>query len=124
MPDSFTPPKGATSVEMIPVLTPMMDMVTIGAGGGSIAWTDGYRLHVGPQSAGADPGPICYGQGGTRPTITDANVVLGYIAPDWFNAGAMILDAEAARAGIASEIGAPLGLEAAAAAWGWGSSAS
>jgi N-methylhydantoinase A len=102
----------------LPVNIPAVELLEIGAGGGSIAAVEMGMIVVGPESAGADPGPICYGQGGTRPTITDANVVLGYIAPDWFNAGAMTLDAEAARAGIASEIGAPLGLEAAAAAWG------
>jgi N-methylhydantoinase A len=102
----------------LPINVPSVELLEIGAGGGSIARVELGMIVVGPESAGADPGPICYGQGGTRPTITDANVVLGYIAPDWFNAGAMTLDAEAARQGIEREIGAPLGLEAGAAAWG------
>src|SRR5690606_15044307 len=65
-----------------PVITPMLDIRSIGAGGGSIAWIDdGGSLRVGPQSAGADPGPACYGRGGTQPTVTDANLVLGRIDP-------------------------------------------
>ena len=102
----------------LPINVPSVELLEIGAGGGSIARVEMGMIVVGPDSAGADPGPICYGQGGDKPTITDANVVLGYIAPDWFNAGTMTLDAEAARAGIVAEIAAPLGLEAGAAAWG------
>ena len=68
----------------LPVHVPTVKVVTIGAGGGSIAWTDGYRLQVGPQSAGAEPGPACYGRGGTEPTVADALVVLGIIDPDDF----------------------------------------
>jgi N-methylhydantoinase A len=102
----------------LPINVPSVELLEIGAGGGSIARVDMGMIVVGPESAGADPGPICYGQGGTRPTITDANVVLGYIAPDWFNAGAMTLDPEAATKGIVRDIGAPLGLDAGAAAWG------
>ena len=75
---------------------------TIGAGGGSIAWIDkGGLLQVGPQSAGAEPGPVCYGRGGTEATVTDANLVLGRLDPDYFLGGAMPLDAEAARAALA-----------------------
>ena len=82
-----------------PVMLPMIDVVEVGAGGGSIAWLDDIgALKVGPQSAGADPGPICYRGGGTEPTITDANVVLGRLDPDNFLGGTMKLDAEAARA--------------------------
>ena len=82
-----------------PVMLPMIDVVEVGAGGGSIAWLDDVgALKVGPQSAGADPGPICYRGGGTEPTITDANVVLGRLDPDNFLGGQMKLDAEAARA--------------------------
>jgi N-methylhydantoinase A len=92
-----------------PVAVPMVDMHTIGAGGGSLAWLDaGGMLQVGPQSAGADPGPACYGRGGTRPTVTDANLVLGRLRPDAFLGGAMALDATAARRslkGLASAMG-------------------
>jgi N-methylhydantoinase A len=81
-----------------PVVVPMVDMHTIGAGGGSLAWIDaGGMLQVGPQSAGADPGPACYGRGGTRPTVTDANLVLGRLRPEAFLGGAMPLDLAAAR---------------------------
>lgn len=85
-----------------PVAVPMVDMHTIGAGGGSIAWLDdGGMLQVGPQSAGADPGPACYGRGGVRPTVTDANLVLGRLQPDAFLGGDMRLDDPAARVAIA-----------------------
>ncbi len=96
-----------------PVAVPMMDMHTIGAGGGSIAWIDaGGMLQVGPESAGADPGPACYGRGGRRPTVTDANLLLGRLQPDAFLGGGMRLDpaaAEAAMAPIAEALeGTPL----------------
>ena len=95
-----------------PVMLPMIDVVEVGAGGGSIAWTDDVgALKVGPQSAGADPGPICYRGGGTEPTITDANVVLGRLDPHNFLGGEIVLDAEAARAGIAQKIAKPLRLD-------------
>ena len=81
---------------------PALDMTTISAGGGSIAWIDGGGfLNVGPQSAGADPGPACYGRGGTRPTVTDADLVCGYLNPDYFLGGAQRLDVAAARAALA-----------------------
>ncbi len=87
-----------TEIDGIPVRTPMVDVDTVGAGGGSIAWTDaGGALRVGPESAGADPGPACYGNGGTRPTVTDANVVLGYIGPDAALGGELSLDVDAAH---------------------------
>ena len=90
-----------------PIRTPVIDLVEIGAGGGSIAWIDsGGILRVGPHSAGADPGPICYGQGGTEPTITDANLVLGRISSEYFLGGEMRLDVEAARNSASSQ-GAP-----------------
>ena len=78
---------------------PMLDIESVGAGGGSIAWVDDQgRLNVGPQSAGrATPGPACYGFGGTEPTVTDADVVLGLIDPDKFLGGRMKLDAELAE---------------------------
>ena len=85
----------------LPIQIPMLDIRTIGAGGGSIAWLDnGGMLRVGPQSAGADPGPACYGHGGTEPTVTDANVVLGRIDPENFLGGRMRLYTEAAEAAV------------------------
>jgi N-methylhydantoinase A len=100
-----------------PVMLPMIDVVEVGAGGGSIAWRDDVgALKVGPQSAGADPGPICYRSGGSEPTITDANVVLGRLDPDNFLGGQMKLDADGARRGIAERIAAPLSLDTVAAA--------
>lgn len=85
-----------------PVAVPMVDMHTIGAGGGSIAYLDdGGLLQVGPRSAGAEPGPACYGRGGTEPTVTDANLVLGRLRADAFLGGGMSLDLEAARSAIA-----------------------
>ncbi len=94
----------------IHVVAPHIDFTTIGAGGGSIAYVgqDGL-LKVGPQSAGAEPGPACYGKGGTEPTVTDANVVLGRIDPDYFLGGRMPLDSAAARAAVAT-VAEPLGL--------------
>ncbi|MFO1047336.1 MAG: hydantoinase/oxoprolinase family protein [Geminicoccaceae bacterium] len=94
----------------IPVTIPCVAVQTIGAGGGSIGWIDkGGFLHVGPRSAGAEPGPAAYGKGGTEPTVTDANIVLGRLDPDYFLGGAMPLDAVAARAAVA-RLGQALGL--------------
>lgn len=91
-----------------PVITPMLDIRSIGAGGGSIAWVDdGGSLRVGPKSAGADPGPACYGRGGTQPTVTDANLVLGRIDPSL--GGKLELDVEAATAAVRT-VAEPLGL--------------
>jgi N-methylhydantoinase A len=88
-----------------------VDVKSIGAGGGSIVWIDpGGLLRVGPRSAGADPGPACYGLGGTKPTITDAAVVLGWIDPDYFLGGRLPLDAEAAHVVIERDLATPLGL--------------
>ncbi|MEO8302063.1 MAG: hydantoinase/oxoprolinase family protein, partial [Rhizomicrobium sp.] len=93
------------------VRSPTIDLAEIGAGGGSIAWIDqGGALRVGPQSAGAAPGPACYGRGGNLPTVTDANVVLGFLNPLHLLDGDMPIDAEAARAAIKSRIADPLGL--------------
>ena len=100
-----------------PVKVPMIDIKTLGAGGGSIAWVDpGGALQVGPESAGADPGPSCYGRGGTAPTVTDANMVLGYLETGTFAAGEMSLDAGRARKAISEKIAGPmdLGVEEAA----------
>src|SRR5215204_6516376 len=100
-----------------PVMLPMIDVVEVGAGGGSIAWTDDVgALKVGPQSAGADPGPICYRGGGSEPTITDANVVLGRLDPDNFLGGQMKLDARGAARGIKERIARPMKMDAVAAA--------
>src|SRR5436309_3184820 len=89
-----------------------VDVKSIGAGGGSIAWIDpGGLLRVGPRSAGADPGPACYGHGGTEPTITDAAVVLGWIDPHYFLGGRLPLDAGAAHAAIERAVATPLGLD-------------
>ena len=105
-----------TWVAGYPLLVPMIDIHTIGAGGGSIAYVDeGGAFRVGPRSAGASPGPACYGQGGQEPTLTDANVVLGRIDPDRFLGGEMQLDRDAAVTAVqrlADELGLPL-LEAA-----------
>jgi N-methylhydantoinase A len=96
----------------LPVAVPMVDMHTIGAGGGSIARADaGGVLQVGPESAGAVPGPVCYGRGGTLPTVTDANLVLGRLRADAFLGGRMRLDSDAARAALA-DLGRSLGLRA------------
>ncbi len=93
------------------IALPMLDIHTIGAGGGSIGWLDeGGLLRMGPQSAGADPGPACYGRGGKLPTTTDANVVLGYLDPAFFAGGRMTLDVAAARAAIEEHIAKPMGL--------------
>ena len=81
---------------------PMIDIPSVGAGGGSIAWEEGGVLHVGPQSAQSQPGPVSYGRGGTEPTVTDADLVLCRLAATGFNNGRMTLDVDAARAAIAS----------------------
>ncbi|HVQ77909.1 MAG TPA: hydantoinase/oxoprolinase family protein [Candidatus Binatia bacterium] len=101
-----------------PVRTPMVDVNTIGAGGGSVAWIDAAGgLRVGPRSAGAEPGPACYGRGGDEATVTDASVVLGYLNPARFAGGAMALDVGAAQRALA-EIGRRLGVDPVAAAAG------
>ena len=103
----------------LPIRIPVIDMIEIGAGGGSIAEVDARGLlRVGPRSAGAMPGPACYAQGGTRPTLTDANLVLGYLDANFFLGGKMKLDKPAAEKAIAEHIGKPLKLETLRAAWG------
>jgi N-methylhydantoinase A len=88
-----------TELEGLPILMPLVDIHTIGAGGGSLAWLEAGGLRVGPQSAGADPGPACYGRGGTEPTVTDANLFLGRLDPEFFLGGRMSLhEAAAAKA--------------------------
>jgi N-methylhydantoinase A len=91
-----------TFLQGLPVLMPLVDIHTIGAGGGSLAWLEGGGLRVGPQSAGALPGPACYGRGGTEPTVTDANLFLGRLATGYFLAGAMKLDEAAAQKALRS----------------------
>ena len=103
----------------IPLRIPVIEMVEIGAGGGSIARVDAMgRIAVGPDSAGADPGPAAYGRGGTAPTITDADIVLGRIDPRRFVGGRIVLDVEAARRAITGDVGSPLGLDHRMAAFG------
>ncbi len=110
---------GGLSLSGYPVRTPVVDLVEIGAGGGSIAWVDsGGLLRVGPQSAGADPGPVCYRRGGAEPTVTDANVVLGRLNPDYFLGGEIGLDVDGARAAIEERCAKPLGLSVVEAANG------
>jgi N-methylhydantoinase A len=102
-----------------PLGVPALDLTTISAGGGSIAWIDrGGFLCVGPHSAGADPGPACYGKGGENPTVTDADVALGYLNPGYFLGGAQTLDAAAAEAALRDRIAGPLGMTAREAAAG------
>lgn len=102
-----------------PVRVPVIDMIEIGVGGGSIASVDALGLlKVGPHSAGADPGPVCYGLGGTQPTVTDADLVLGYLDPGYFLGGKMALDVDGARDAIESEVAGPLGLSVAEASFG------
>ncbi|MCU1490351.1 MAG: 5-oxoprolinase (ATP-hydrolyzing) [Acidimicrobiaceae bacterium] len=101
----------------IPIRTPVLDLLEIGAGGGSIAHLDARGLlSVGPESSGADPGPACYGRGGTEPTVTDADLVLGYLAPDRFLGGRLRLDLDAARR-VIGRLGEPLGLGVEETAW-------
>lgn len=102
-----------------PVMYPVVDIVEVGAGGGSIAWLDDVgALKVGPRSAGGHPGPVCYGQGGEEPTVTDANVVLGRLVADRFLGGEMPLDVAAAREAIRKRIADPLRLTVEEAALG------
>lgn len=99
-----------TEVGRYHVSAPMVDITAVGSGGGSIATVHDGLIAVGPESAGASPGPVCYGRGGTQPTVTDANVVLGIIDPDHFLGGRMQLDRAAAEAAIERQIAQPLGL--------------
>ncbi len=102
----------AGEIERLRIALPMLQITTIGAGGGSIGWIDdGGLLRMGPQSASAAPGPACYGRGGTLPTCTDANVVLGYLDPTYFAGGALDLDASRAKAAIDEHVAGPLGVD-------------
>jgi N-methylhydantoinase A len=99
-------------VKGFPIKSPVIDIVEVGSGGGSIAWLDAQkRLHVGPQSAGSTPGPVCYGHGGAEPTVTDANLVLGRLNPARFLGGELGLDTAAAERAIAERIAGPLGYQ-------------
>ena len=95
--------------EGLAIRIPVLDIVEVGTGGGSIAWLDeGGGLHVGPRSAGAEPGPACYGRGGTEPTVTDANVILGRLSPEKFLGGEMKLDRKAAETALRERVAQPL----------------
>src|SRR5215813_11338665 len=102
----------------LPMNIQAIDLVEIGAGGGSIARAHLGVVAVGPESASSTPGPACYGRGGVEPTVTDANLVLGYLNPDYFAGGSLRLDADAARRSIATRVAQPLGLTVEDAAWG------
>src|SRR5881296_1039446 len=103
----------------LPIRVPVIELIEIGAGGGSIARVDRMGLlKVGPDSAGADPGPACYNLGGRFPTVTDADLLLGYLDAEFFLGGRMRLDREAARRSIEEHVASPLGLDVIAAAWG------
>ncbi len=103
----------------LPIKLPVIELIEIGTGGGSIAHIDSLGLlKAGPESAGASPGPVCYGRGGEQPTITDANLILGYLDPGYFLGGQMILDLEGARQAVQQQIATPLDLSTEEAAWG------
>ena len=107
------------AIDGYPIRVPMVDVNPVGAGGGSIAWIDDAGgLRVGPQSAGSEPGPACYGRGGEEATVTDASVVLGYIDPEYFAGGTLALDTEVARQVIELQVSAPLDLDLETAALG------
>ncbi len=111
--------KGEAEIAGYQVRVPMLDVTTLGAGGGSIAWIDtGGGLRVGPQSAGADPGPACYGRGGTDATVTDASIVLGLLNPAFFAGGSLRLDPDLSWAAIEQRVARPLGLSVEEAALG------
>ncbi|MBZ0215956.1 MAG: hydantoinase/oxoprolinase family protein, partial [Fimbriimonadaceae bacterium] len=107
------------AIDRLKISLPMLGIHTIGAGGGSIGWIDeGGLLRMGPQSAGADPGPACYRKGGAKPCTTDANIVLGYLDPAFFAGGKIELDLQVARDAIEEHIATPLGLSVEEAAAG------
>jgi N-methylhydantoinase A len=97
-----------TILNQYSLILPMIDLVSIGAGGGSVAWADGRRLRIGPRSAGSSPGPACYGWGGTEPTVTDADLVLGFLDPDSFLSGRLPLHRDLAEKAIRTHVADPL----------------
>jgi N-methylhydantoinase A len=104
--------RNETLLKSYTIRCPNIDIISVGAGGGSLAWIDdGGGVHVGPQSAGADPGPACYGRGGTRPTVTDCNVVLGHVEPESFLGGEFKLDVAAAERAVRDHLATPLGID-------------
>ena len=108
-----------SKIDRLPVRVPMVEIRTIGAGGGSIARLEaGQQLRVGPESAGSRPGPVCYGRGGTEPTVTDANLLLGRLDPAYFLGGSMALDLASTRQAMQTRIAGPLGISVEAAAAG------
>ena len=110
---------GGSRAAGYPIRTPVIDLVEVGAGGGSVAWIDsGGILRVGPRSAGADPGPVCYGKGGEEPTVTDANLVLGRLNPAYFLGGEIHLDIDSARLAIEEKCAEPIGMDVVEAAHG------
>lgn len=106
--DSEIPMARETIINQYSLLMPMIDLVSIGAGGGSVAWVDGSRLRVGPQSAGSEPGPACYGWGGTDATVTDADLVLGFLNPETFLGGRLKLHPDLATAALQRAVADPL----------------
>jgi N-methylhydantoinase A len=103
----------------LPIKVPVVELIEIGAGGGSIARVDSLGLlKIGPDSAGADPGPVCYGRGGTEPTVTDADLLLGYLDPQFFLGGRLKLDLEATEHAVRTRVAEPLGMGVTQAAWG------
>src|SRR4030043_1466519 len=103
----------------LPIQVPVVDLMEIGAGGGSIAKVGRMgTLQVGPQSSGADPGPICYGRGGADPCVTDADLLLGYLDENYFLGGEMMLDKEASRRGVMEKVAKPLGVTFGQSIWG------
>jgi N-methylhydantoinase A len=97
-------------IKGFPIKSPVIDIVEVGSGGGSIIWLDEQkRVHVGPQSAGSTPGPVCYGRGGEAPTVTDANLLLGRLNPDHFLGGELGLDTDLAKRALAERVATPLG---------------
>ena len=109
----------STVLHGLPLLMPVLEISAIGAGGGSIAWIDpGGALEVGPQSAGAEPGPVCYRKGGEEPTFTDAALISGLLDPEYFLGGDIALDSRAAQQAISAKIAEPLGIDAERAASG------
>ncbi|RUW95391.1 hydantoinase/oxoprolinase family protein, partial [Mesorhizobium sp. M2A.F.Ca.ET.037.01.1.1] len=111
--------RSETQIAGYPVRVSMVDVSTIGSGGGSIAWIDGAgTLKIGPESAGSEPGPACYGRGGERPTVTDASIVLNYLDPEYFAGGRLRLQPSRSHEAIERHLARPLGVSVEEAALG------